>query len=63
MIQRLLLVWFLVISAAAMWWPTGIFDPFTAIPRQQLSWLIFVAMFFIGAMLPLQEVRGVARRW
>lgn len=59
MVARWLLVLFLVISAAALWWP----DPFQAVTGSQLSGLIFVAMFFIGAMLPPEEIRGVARRW
>lgn len=63
MLGRWLLVWFLAISALALYWPRGGADPFLALTGQQLSWLICVAMFFIGAMLPREEVRDVARRW
>lgn len=63
MIARWLLPIFLMVSAAAQWWPPNIWNPFLALTGQQLSYLICVAMFFIGAMLPKEEVRGVARRW
>lgn len=63
MIARWLLALFLVLSAAALWWPASIFDPFLALDKTALPYFIAVAMFCIGAMLPREEVRQVARRW
>lgn len=63
MVARWLLVLFLVISACAQFWPPDVWNPFLMLRGNQLSYLIFVAMFFIGAMLPKDEVHGVARRW
>jgi BASS family bile acid:Na+ symporter len=63
MIARWLLVFFLISAAAALLWPTSWFDPFLALPSNQLTVLICIAMFFIGSMLPKAEVQGVIRRW
>jgi BASS family bile acid:Na+ symporter len=63
MIARWLLLWFLLISAVALWWPWPAYDPFLAIPKAYLPALIGLAMFCIGAMLPRAEVMYVARRW
>ncbi len=63
MVQRWLLVWFLLISALALFWPEGSQALFSLIPIAKFPWLIFVAMFFIGAMLPREEVLAVARNW
>jgi bile acid:Na+ symporter, BASS family len=66
-VARWLLVWFVLSAWLALRWtalaPGDWFDPFLALLPAQLSYLIFVAMFFIGAMLPGDEVRRVARQW
>jgi BASS family bile acid:Na+ symporter len=65
MLQRYLIVWLLISSAAALKWP-DIFpdaaDPFVQ-SKALLPWLIVVTMFAIGWMLPRDEVRQVFRRW
>jgi BASS family bile acid:Na+ symporter len=63
MIARYLILWFLLISALAKWWPSGSFDPFLVVKQGDLAWIICGVMFFIGAMLPRDEVWGVLRRW
>jgi BASS family bile acid:Na+ symporter len=63
MIARFLLAWFLLVSAAAFWWPWPRLDPFLAVPGPWLSLLIVPTMFFIGAMLPRKEVDYVLDRW
>jgi len=65
MLQRFLLLWLSLLCAAAYFWPSwGVtkFDPFVA-SKPLLSYLIIVTMFAIGALLPIDEVRQVARRW
>jgi BASS family bile acid:Na+ symporter len=65
MLQRYLIFWLLISSAAALKWP-GLFpdalDPFVQ-SKPLLPWLIVVTMFAIGWMLPRDEVRQVFRRW
>ncbi len=65
MLQRYLIVWLLISSAAALKWP-DLFpdagDPFVQ-SRSLLPWLIVVTMFSIGWMLPRDEVRQVFLRW
>lgn len=63
MVERLLLFWFLVISGIALYGPVGTQEMFALVPKANLPWLVFVAMFFIGAMLPRDEVQSVARQW
>ena len=70
MIERLLLVWLTLISAVAYYWPDwtgrvsgrGIPDPFVG-SKPGLDYLFAATMFAIGALLPRDEVRQVARRW
>ena len=65
MLQRLLLLWLILLSAAAYAWPVqqlAGFDPFT--PYKPYLWhFIAATMFAIGWMLPREEVTAVARRW
>lgn len=65
MLQRYLIVWLCLSSAAALWWPTwfsSTFDPFQA-SKPFLKLLIVVTMFAVGWMLPRYEVVRVVRRW
>ena len=62
MLERFLLVWLLLSSGVAYFWPESLPDPFLA-TRAYLTWLITVTMFCIGLMLPRDEVRQVFRRW
>ena len=69
-IERPLLGWLTLISAVAYYWPdwTGrVFgrplpDPFAG-SKPGLDALFAMTMFAIGALLPRDEVRQVARRW
>lgn len=64
-IERLLLVWLVLFSAAAFYWDRllpGAIDPFVA-SQPYLDWIIVVTMFTIGSLLPEDEIRQVARRW
>ena len=64
MLQRYLLVWLSLLSLLAYLWPTvlGAWDPFVWTRPYNPS-LFAVTMFAIGALLPREEVRLVARRW
>ena len=72
MIQRWLLFWLVLLSGVAWCWPTverawpgwmpGPFDPFLD-SAGILAWLIALAMFAVGTLLPHDELRQVARRW
>ncbi len=73
MIQRYLVFWLCLSSAAAYFWPqiignwasqlpTWLQDPWV-IYKPLLWGLISVTMFTIGYMLPRDEVRQVAQRW
>ncbi len=65
MLQRYLLVWLIVLSAAAIFWDKILpdaFHPFHA-SKPYLSYLFTATMFVIGALLPPDEVRAVFRRW
>ena len=65
MLQRLLLLWLVLLSAIAVIWPVDSlagFDPFVAY-KPYLWHFIAATMFAIGWMLPRDEVKQVARRW
>ena len=65
MLQRLLLVWLILLGLLAWFWPRellGGFDPFLA-SRPALNPLFAVTMLAIGSLLPRDEIRQVARRW
>jgi len=65
-LERLLLVWLVLLCAAAYlwvgWFGAGAMDPFVA-SKKSLPYLIMVTMFAIGSLLPMDEIRQVARRW
>ncbi len=64
LIQRFLLVWLLLLSLAAYYWPhTGLeFDPFEQTAKV-LPYLIIITMFGVGWMLPIDEIKEVASQW
>ncbi|MFL2870383.1 MAG: bile acid:sodium symporter family protein [Pirellulaceae bacterium] len=66
MLQRFLLLWLILSSALALFWPdlagASAFDPFTYV-APFLKYLIIITMFCIGWMLPIDEVRQVGKRW
>jgi BASS family bile acid:Na+ symporter len=64
MLQRFLLVWLVLLSAVAYLWPDHgpSWDPFAA-TKAFLPWMITATMFFIGGLLPRDEIRQVLRRW
>jgi bile acid:Na+ symporter, BASS family len=62
---RSVLFWLVITSGLAWYWPdfvTG-FDPFLAVGSTAINGLIVVAMLAVGALLPLQEVNQILRRW
>ncbi len=65
MLQRYLLVWLTLLSLVAFAWPQLLgpaWDPFIW-TRPFNPHLFAVTMFAIGALLPEDEIRQVARRW
>lgn len=74
MLDRYLLFWLILSSAAAYAWPdlagllpvsaTSTIDPFLALGAgRRLDLWIVATMFAIGSMLPREELQAVARRW
>jgi len=65
MLQRFLIVWLVLSSLAAFFWPDWFPDApdVFAWSAPLLKTLITVTMFAIGWMLPHDEVRQLARRW
>ena len=66
-LDRLLLLWLILVCAAAYWWVdwfggTEAFDPFVW-SGPGLPYLIFVTMLAIGSLLPEDEIRQVIQRW
>ncbi len=74
MLQRLLLLWLVLLSGLALLWPQilvglGVppqdaagWDPFAA-SRPLLPWLFAGVMFCLGCLLPRNELAQVLRRW
>lgn len=65
MLQRFLLLWLILSSGIAFFWPTilpGAFDPFLP-GKTALSVAIFLVMFAVGSLLRLEEVLDVGKRW
>ncbi|MBN1589700.1 MAG: bile acid:sodium symporter family protein [Pirellulales bacterium] len=66
LLERLLVVWLVLISLVAFWWPSmrlgTHFDPFIG-SQAGLQWIIAVTMLAIGSLLPRDEIRQVMRRW
>ena len=65
MLHRYILCWLVASSAVAFAWPEfGLsFDPFLAAGGSAINWLIMVTMFCVGALLPIEEVNLIFRRW
>jgi len=65
MLQRLILLWLLLSSGLAWYWPnlSAGFDPFLAGGKSAIDLLIVTAMFSVGALLPLDEVNRLVRSW
>lgn len=65
MLQRYILLWLILSSAAAFFWPDfGLtFDPFLATGRRGINVLIVVTMFGVGSLLPAAEIDLLFRRW
>lgn len=69
MLDRYLLVWLILSSTIAYFWPLlwrhgpDVGDPFVATTSGMFSWLIAITMLAIGMMLPRHEVREVIDRW
>lgn len=67
MLQRYLLLWLILLSLVAYFWPSiGLttFDPFVASKTYGLLMpIIAVAMFAIGCLLPPDEVKLLPRMW
>lgn len=63
LIERFLLLWLIILSLAAFYWPhAGLaFDPFNH--RVLLPYLIIATMFSVGWMLPVKEVKQVVTKW
>jgi len=65
MLQRFLLLWLTLLSLLAFYWPSWMplgIDPF-ALSGPYLRYLFAITMFFIGGMLPRDEIRDVFHRW
>ncbi len=65
MLQRYLLIWLILSSAAAFCWPAFGFsvDPFLLTGGNGIQHLLSVIMLSIGLLLPVQEVDALVRRW
>lgn len=64
LVEKYLLIWLVLLGLIAYLWPRFGFtyDPFVA-SSDYLPWLIVVTMFFVGWLLPKDEVRVVAASW
>ncbi len=66
MLQRYILLWLLLSSGVALFWPhfgiTGN-DPFLWMGNSSIKWLIMIAMFGVGALLAPGEVDELAKSW
>lgn len=65
MVQRLLLVWLVLVSLLAYFWEAwlaGVPDPFR-LTAPGLNALFAVTMLAVGSLLPADEIRQVGRRW
>ncbi|MCA9081163.1 MAG: bile acid:sodium symporter family protein [Planctomycetaceae bacterium] len=62
MLQRYLILWLVLSSLVAAFWPVAVFDPFLA-SKPALGVLVAVTMLCVGSLLPADEVRDVLRRW
>ena len=65
LLERLLVVWLVLLSLVAFWWPSMVsakFDPFV-LSASSLNWMIAATMLAIGSLLPRDEIQQVLRRW
>ena len=66
MFWKSLLFWLVASSLVAAVWPElfgkTAFDPFVE-SKHALGWIVAIVMFCVGTLLPLAEVKNVARRW
>ena len=65
MLQRFLLLWLLISSLVALYWPAieVPFDPFLAAGKYGIRWLLVAIMFCVGLLLPVDEVNALRQRW
>lgn len=65
MLQRFLLLWLVLSSGIAYYWPMmGLeIDPFRLASGRTIDWLIVLTMFCVGTLLPVDEVRQIQQRW
>ena len=65
MLQRFLLLWLLISSLVALYWPAFEvrFDPFLAAGNYGIRWLLVAIMFCVGLLLPVDEVNALRQRW
>ena len=65
MLQRYILLWLVLSSGIAFFWPKfGLdVDPFLSAGGDGINLLIVVTMFGVGSLLPVAEVNQVFQRW
>ncbi len=65
MLQRYILIWLILTCGLAFIWPEfGLtFDPFLSAGSSAINPLIMLTMFCVGALLPIEEVDLIFRRW
>lgn len=65
MLQRYILIWLLISSAVAWFWPQFgfAFDPYQWLGGTGINVLIVVAMLGVGALLKVQELNDLFRQW
>ncbi|RMG33989.1 MAG: bile acid:sodium symporter family protein [Planctomycetota bacterium] len=64
MLERFLFIWLMLLSLTALKWDAwvGMADPFAALAPVRAP-LFAATMFFVGALLPRDELLSVLRRW
>lgn len=65
MLQRYILIWLLISSAVAWFWPQFgfAFDPYQWLGGTGINVLIVVAMLGVGALLKVQELNELFQKW
>lgn len=59
--ERLLLLWLLVSSLLAFFWPADNTEFYSNL-KPALSWMIGITMFSLGSLLPVEEVRRLLKQ-